>query len=68
MANRNDDDEKIRKVSIIRGLQQTIHFLEMTLSSLESEFQKDFPVEGSPPNDPKKPESPSPVRELRDFL
>ena len=68
MANRNDDDEKIRKVSIIRGLQQTIHFLEMALSSLESDFQKEFPAEGLHPNDPKKPESPSPARELRDFL
>ena len=68
MKNRTDDDEKTRKVSIIRGLQQAIHFLEMALSSLESEFQKEFPAEGLHPNDPKKPESPSPVRELRDFL
>jgi hypothetical protein len=68
MANRTDDDEKIRRASIIQGLRQTIHFLEMALSSLESDFQKEFPAEGLHPNDPKKPESPSPARELRDFL
>jgi len=68
MANRNDDDEKIRKVSIIRGLQQTIHFLEMALSSLESDFQKEFPVEGLSANDPAKPFTTKGARELRDFL
>lgn len=68
MENRTDDDEKTHKILIIRGLQQAIHFLGMALSSLESEFQKDFPAEGVSANDPKKPESPSPVRKLRDFL
>jgi hypothetical protein len=68
MENPTDDDEKIRKVFILRDLQQAIHILEMALSSLESEFKKEFPVEGLPPNDPKKPEFPSPARELRDFL
>jgi hypothetical protein len=68
MENPTDDDEKTRKVFIIRGLQQAIHFLEMALSSLKSEFQKEFPAEGLHPNDPEKSESPSPVRELRDFL
>ncbi len=68
MENPTDHDEKTRKVFIIRGLQQAIHFLEMALSSLESEFQKEFPAEGLHPNDPEKPEFPSPVRELRDFL
>ena len=68
MENPTDDDEKIRKVSIIRGLQQTIHFLEMALSSLESDFQKEFPAEGLHPNDPEKSESPSSVRDLADIL
>ncbi len=68
MENPTDDDEKTRKVFIIRGLQQAIHFLEMALSSLESEFQKEFPAEGLHPNETKKPEFPSPARELRDFL
>ena len=31
MENPTDDDEKTRKVFIIRGLQQAIHFLEMAL-------------------------------------
>ena len=68
MKNRTDNDEKIRKIGIMRGLQQAIHFLEMALSSLESDFQKEFPAEGLSANDPEKPESPSPARELRDFL
>ena len=68
MENPTDDDEITRKIGIMRGLQQAIHFLEMAFSSLESEFQKEFPAEGLHPNDPKKPEFPSPARELRDFL
>ena len=68
MENPIDEDEKTRKIGIMRGLQQAIHFLEIALSSLESEFQKEFPAEGLHPNDPKKPEFPSPARELRDFL
>ena len=68
MKNRTDNDEKIRKIGIMRGLQQAIHFLEMALSSLESDFQKEFPVEGLSANDPAKPFTTKGARELRDFL
>ncbi len=68
MANPTNDDEKIRRASIIRGLQQAIHFLEMALSSLESDFQKEFPAERLSANDPAKPFTTKGARELRDFL
>ena len=68
MENHTNDNEKIRKVSIIQGLRQTIQALEMTLSSLESEFRKDFPAEGLSANDPAKPFTTKGARELRDFL